>query len=74
MLADPQLEAREMIVSITHPTAGDVRLMGNPVRMSGDGSRPDAPPPWLGEHTDGILTELGVGANELSDLRRAGVV
>lgn len=74
MLADPQLEARDMIVSITHPTAGDVRVMGNPLRMSGDGARPDAAPPRLGEHTDAILTELGVAAAELDTLRHEHVI
>ena len=74
MLADPQLEARDMIVSITHPTAGDVRVMGNPLRMSGDGARPDAAPPRLGEHTDAILTELGVAAAELNTLRHEHVI
>jgi crotonobetainyl-CoA:carnitine CoA-transferase CaiB-like acyl-CoA transferase len=74
MLADPQLEARDMIVSIPHPTAGDVRVMGNPLRMSGDGSHPDAAPPRLGEHTDAILTELGVAPAELNTLRHEHVI
>ena len=49
---------------------------GNPVRLS---SVPPAPaglrPPWLGEHTDAVLSaELGLDSGELESLREAGVI
>jgi crotonobetainyl-CoA:carnitine CoA-transferase CaiB-like acyl-CoA transferase len=34
----------------------------------------DRPPPQLGEHTNDILNELGMGANQISALRSDGVV
>jgi alpha-methylacyl-CoA racemase len=33
-----------------------------------------SPPPAVGEHTAGVLGELGLGADEIADLRRAGVI
>jgi crotonobetainyl-CoA:carnitine CoA-transferase CaiB-like acyl-CoA transferase len=75
MLADPQLAAREMISTVQHPTAGALRLVGNPVKLSDIPSRPDTASPALGEHTDTILIDdLGMSAEEVQDLRRRNVV
>jgi len=74
MLADPQLDARAMISTIEHPTAGPLRLMANPVKLSGVTARPDKPPPARGEHTEAILRELGMSAEQVTDLRRRHVV
>jgi crotonobetainyl-CoA:carnitine CoA-transferase CaiB-like acyl-CoA transferase len=74
-LADPQLQARDMITAVQHPAAGGLRLVANPIKLSGTPSRADTPPPTLGEHTDAILTkELGFGEEQLRDLRRRHVV
>lgn len=74
-LAEPQLRARDMITTVQHATAGEVRMVGNPVKLSASPPRPDRPPPTLGEHTDAILTkELGISEERLRDLRRRNVV
>ena len=74
-LADPQVEAREMIREMEHPLMGRIRTLGQPAKYSV--SAPGAyhrPPPWLGQHTAQVLTELGLAdAAELADLARAGV-
>lgn len=75
MLADPQLQAREMITTVQHPAAGELRLVANPVKLSDSAPRADRPPPILGEHTDAILTkELGFSEEQVRDLRRRNVV
>jgi crotonobetainyl-CoA:carnitine CoA-transferase CaiB-like acyl-CoA transferase len=74
MLADPQLEARGMIASLTHPTAGQLRLLGNPVKLSDMERRQDRPAPTLGQHTDAILREVGIADAQLADLHQRQVV
>ena len=75
MMTDPQLEARGMIASMRHPAAGNLRLMGNPVKVSDTPSVEDTPAPLLGQHTEAILTkELGISPDEARELRRRGVV
>jgi crotonobetainyl-CoA:carnitine CoA-transferase CaiB-like acyl-CoA transferase len=44
------------------------------VKLSGSITRPDLPPPLLGQHTDAILADLGVSAEQLIDLRRRKIV
>jgi crotonobetainyl-CoA:carnitine CoA-transferase CaiB-like acyl-CoA transferase len=74
-LDDPQLQARDMIGTVHHPTAGALRLVGSPIKLSGATSRGDRPPPTLGEHTESILVkDLGYTAEQVEDLRQRGVV
>ena len=74
-LADPQLEARAMIAAVPHATAGVVRQVGNPIVYAGTPRRTPAPAPSLGEHTATLLmTELGLSAEDVRDLRARDVI
>ncbi len=53
--AEPPVAQREMIVSYDHPEVGEVRLPGNPIKMSGMEGTPSHPAPRVGEHTDEVL-------------------
>jgi formyl-CoA transferase len=68
-LADVQAQHRRMIRTI----AG-IPLMRSPVRIDGDRADGDLPPPSLGEHTDEVLGQLSLGAEEVDRLRSAGVI
>jgi len=62
VLADPQVRARNMIVSSQDPAAGRFELAGNPVKLSGVEDPATRPPaPRLDEHRAAILAELEAG-------------
>jgi len=69
------LEARGMIVTLPHPKAGPIRVLGVPVRLHATPGKAAVPPPLLGQHTERVLRRvLGVKRAEVARLRRAGVV
>lgn len=74
-LADPQVQYRNMVVDIAHPNGQTTRAPGNPVKLSRTGGDSYSPAPLLGQHTDGVLTELlGWTAQRIDELRAQGVV
>ena len=54
---DPQVIAREMIQTKSHPTIGEVRLLGFPFKFSDTPCTVRRHPPLLGEHTAEIRRE-----------------
>ena len=58
VLADPQLLAREMIETVEHPSAGALRVLGLPIKLSDTPGAVSSAPPRLGEHTAAVLEEL----------------
>ena len=57
---DPQVAARNMIVSINDPTIGDLKVAGNPIKMSGIPERTGhKAPPEVDADRDAILELVG---------------
>lgn len=73
-LDDPHVQAREMIVTLDHPTAGSVSVTGVPAKFSETPGTIRTAPPLLGEHTDEILRSLGYAESRISELRKQGIV
>ena len=73
---DPQIRERGMRIRMAHPLAGDgeVDLIGSPIRLSKTPVAYRRPPPTLGQHTDEVLAEAGVSAEERAALRRSGTL
>lgn len=57
---DPQLQARNMFVECEHPTAGAIKMIGSPLKLSRTPVEMKYHPPDAGEHTDEILTKIGI--------------
>jgi formyl-CoA transferase len=60
VLNDPQVIARNMVATVTHPTIGEVRLLGIPFKFSLTPATIRRHPPLLGEHTKDVLTEYPI--------------
>ncbi len=74
VMADPQVRHREMVVELEHPRAGRIAVNGVPVKLSATPGAVRTPPPVLGEHTEGVLRDLGLSADEIAALREERVV
>jgi crotonobetainyl-CoA:carnitine CoA-transferase CaiB-like acyl-CoA transferase len=69
------LKARGMIVTLPHPKAGALRVLGVPVRLHATPGKAATAPPLLGQHTERVLGKvLGVKKADVARLRKAGVV
>jgi crotonobetainyl-CoA:carnitine CoA-transferase CaiB-like acyl-CoA transferase len=71
---DPQVKHLKLARAISHPTRGELRLVGQPLALSGHDAGPRTPAPELGQHTDEILRELGYSDTAISKLHEDGVV
>ena len=58
----------------TFVESGGLRQPGPAPRLSGTPGSIRRPPPHEGQHTDELLEELGLGANEVAALRASGAV
>jgi crotonobetainyl-CoA:carnitine CoA-transferase CaiB-like acyl-CoA transferase len=74
--ADPQVQAREMEIKMTHPGVGSpVSLVGSPIKMSRTKVSYRHGPPKLGQHTDEVLQEvLELDQAAIAKLRDGGAI
>ena len=73
MLEEPQVEHLGMIKDVVSARLGPQRMVGQPVQLERTPSSIVRSAPRRGEHTEEILTELGLGADDLSRMKATGV-
>ncbi len=73
-LQDPQVLANGMVISVGREHGEDLRVVGNPIRMSRTPASVRLPPPSLGEHTNEILRELSFSEERIRRLRELGII
>jgi crotonobetainyl-CoA:carnitine CoA-transferase CaiB-like acyl-CoA transferase len=75
-LALPQVRQRGLVKNMgaREGLDRDIQIMRSGFTIEGAEPDVDLPPPWLGEHTDSILAELGYDAAEIAALHERGDV
>jgi len=73
-MEDPQVQHNQMIVEIEDPQVGKTKQMGIPVTLVDNPGQIKGPAPWLGEHTNAVLRELGYGDERIGQLRDKGII
>ena len=74
LLANPQLDHLNMLISLEHPADGAFRAPGLPINPRESNQIPFTPPPRLGEHTRSILAGAGYASAEIENLLASGAV
>jgi crotonobetainyl-CoA:carnitine CoA-transferase CaiB-like acyl-CoA transferase len=75
MIADPQVQAREMFVEMDHPTYGPLKTTGTPLKLSKTPGRVRWLAPAPGEHNlDVFVGLLGHAPAEVAEWQADGVI
>ena len=74
VFADPQVLHRQMLLEMPHPTLGDIKQTGLPIKFSRTPGGLELPPPLLGEHNGSILRDLGYSDVEIAELVERAVI
>jgi len=70
---EPSLRATGTIVEVDHPERGKYLTVGNPIKLS-DSPTDVQRSPLLGEHTDEVLTEIGLSDAEIAAAKEENAV
>jgi len=70
---EPSLRATGTIVEVDHPERGKYLTVGNPIKLS-DSPTDVQRSPLLGEHTDEVLTEIGLSGTEIAAAKEENAV
>jgi crotonobetainyl-CoA:carnitine CoA-transferase CaiB-like acyl-CoA transferase len=75
MVADPQVQARDMFVEVDHPVYGPVKITGTPLKLSETPGRVERLAPLPGEHNEEVYVGLlGHSTAEVAQWQAEGVI
>lgn len=72
---DPHVKEIGIVKTLSHPIAGDIKVIGSPVTYSESSNTTRTAPPTLGQHTDEVLSSLlGYSEAKIADLRARKII
>jgi crotonobetainyl-CoA:carnitine CoA-transferase CaiB-like acyl-CoA transferase len=74
VMTDPQTVERGIVQRVTHPTLGEIPVVGTPLHFSNMKPGVRTPAPLRGQHTDAVLADLGYSADRIAALRARKVI
>jgi len=74
LLTDEQVLSNNMITNLEHSQIGSINMVGPLVKMSDSPLEAKIASPSLGEHTNEILTAMGISDEEIQKLREDNVI
>ncbi|MFI5447045.1 CaiB/BaiF CoA transferase family protein [Polaromonas sp. UC242_47] len=74
VLQDPQTLARDMVIQVDHPIAGEIDALGLPIKFSHGNGVTRRGAPQYGEHTAEVMRELGYKDSDIEDMVQANAV
>lgn len=74
LFAHPQLQSREMIQEVDHPTIGLLKMIGVPIKLSETPGSVRKAPPLLGENNENVLADLGYSTEEIANFKEKGII
>ena len=74
VIADPQIGLLGTFEQTEHPRMWTFQGLARPVFYDGARYFDRRPPPMLGEHTEEILAEIGLSADEIAAMRASNAI
>jgi crotonobetainyl-CoA:carnitine CoA-transferase CaiB-like acyl-CoA transferase len=74
VLADPQIQARGMVLEQDHPVLGKIKLPNLPFHFSGCDTTISQVAPDLGQHNTEIAASVGFSAEQIAAMQQDGVL
>ena len=71
---DPHAIELGIFPEIEHPEAGTYNTVNAPMRFANADVMPRGPAPRIGQHTEGVLEDLGYSAGEIAAMANKGII
>jgi formyl-CoA transferase len=72
--SDPQVQHLGLAAPISHPTAGEIKILRNATNLEGVSNDIRSASPLKGQHSEELLTQFGFSDEEIDSLAQSGVV